>query len=164
MGAMGEHHASSGRKEEWLTPPYLLKLLGKFDLDPCACSGRRPWDTAANHITLPDDGLKKPWQGRVWLNPPYGKKTEEWIARLADHGDGIALIFARTETAFFFESIWDKADAVLFIKGRLTFYHANGCMAIGNAGAPSCLVAYGAHNVQWLLAIEAKLGKVVKLK
>src|SRR5690606_26178062 len=102
--------------------------------------------TAAAHYTILDDGLKQPWHGRVWCNPPYGLEAAKWLDRLADHGDGIALIFARTETVMFFEHVWAKATALLFIRGRLHFHHVNGQRANANSGAPSVLVAYGERN------------------
>ncbi|MEQ9131149.1 MAG: DNA N-6-adenine-methyltransferase [Salinisphaeraceae bacterium] len=146
---MGNHQSSRALKEEWLTPPYVLDALGPFDLDPCA-PVRRPWDMAAEHYTILDDGLSRPWRGRVWLNPPYGDKTDAWLSRLADHGDGIALIFARTETDAFFEQVWARADALLFLRGRLTFHHADGRRANANGGAPSVLIAYGRENADRL--------------
>jgi hypothetical protein len=101
-------------------------------------------------ISLPDDGLADAWEGRVWLNPPYGRDTARWLDRLASHGDGIALIFARTETDMFFEHVWKRAHALLFIRGRLTFCKPCGTPADANGGAPSVLVAYGERNVQCL--------------
>jgi hypothetical protein len=139
------HQRGPMLKDEWLTPPAIIKALGRFDLDPCApvC---RPWDTAERHYTVHDNGLNKPWQGRVWLNPPYGTETGKWLERLGDHGDGIALIFARTETRMFFDHVWSRANAVFFFEGRLHFHHVDGSKAKANAGAPSCLVAYGPSN------------------
>jgi len=146
---MGGHHSSAMLKDEWLTPPELHSALGEFDLDPCS-PVNRPWDTAKNHLTIYDDGLNNPWTGRIWLNPPYGKKTGHWLSKLAEHGNGIALIFARTETEMFVDHVWRKADAILFIHGRLYFHHADGSRAKANAGAPSVLVAYGKNNVEAL--------------
>lgn len=145
MAGMGAHQSAVMLKDERLTPPEIIKALGRFDLDPCApvC---RPWDTAYRHYTIHDNGLNKPWNGRVWLNPPYGSETGKWLKRLVDHGDGIALIFARTETRMFFDHAWNYADAVFFFEGRLHFHHVDGRRAAANAGAPSCLVAYGAAN------------------
>lgn len=140
--SMGGHQSARSMKEEWLTPPELLAKLGPFDLDPCA-PAVRPWAMAAEHYTILEDGLKRPWRGRVWLNPPYNSKAALWLARLADHGDGIALIFARTETSWFFSEVWRKADALLFLEGRLHFHHVDGTRARANSGAPSVLVAYG---------------------
>jgi hypothetical protein len=132
-------------KDEWLTPPSIIKALGTFDLDPCSPINR-PWDTAKNHLTILDDGLSKNWEGRVWCNPPYGRETFKWIDKLAIHGNGIALIFARTETIGFHEHIWNKADSIFFFKGRLKFHHVTGEQG-GSANAPSCLVAFGSNNV-----------------
>lgn len=151
-----------GLNDEWLTPPEILHALGPFDLDPCA-PVNCPWEMAVKHYSIIDMGLMQPWKGRVWLNPPYGLEAAEWLARLAEHGDGIALIFARTETDMFRRYVWEKADGVFFFYGRLFFHHVDGRRAEANAGAPSCLVAYGQKNVE---AIEnSKLsGRLVKLK
>lgn len=149
MSGMGTHQSSKMKNDEWLTPPEIIHALGNFDLDPCA-PVTRPWPMAKNHFTVIDNGLMLPWEGRVWCNPPYGREAEEWLARLAGHGNGIALIFARTETEMFFSQVWNKAHAVFFIKGRLFFHYVDGRKAEANSGAPSCLVAYGADNVQAL--------------
>lgn len=148
-------------KDEWLTPPHVLAALGEFDLDPCA-PVTRPWDTAAEHYTIEDNGLAMPWFGRIWCNPPYGLEAAKWLDRLADHGNGIALIFARTETRMFFDHVWGRADAVLFIEGRLHFHHVDGTRAAANSGAPSCLVAYGQNNVACLH--DSGLGHVAEIR
>lgn len=135
--------------DTWLTPPELIKALGEFDLDPCTPI-EMPWDTAKHRYTPNEDGLKQPWYGRVWLNPPYGKEAGKWLNKLAAHGNGIALIFARTETEMFFNNVWDKAHGILFIKGRLFFHYPDGTKAIANSGAPSVLIAYGSNNVECL--------------
>ncbi len=140
---MGSHQSASMIKDEWLTPPKIIQALGVFDLDPCSpTEQRRPWNTAKKHYDILDDGLSMKWAGRVWCNPPYGSETGKWLKKLADHGNGTALIFARTETKMFFEQVWAKAYALLFLKGRLHFHHINGSRAKANAGAPSVLIAY----------------------
>ena len=146
-GGAGFGHESphQGNTNVWLTPPHIIKALGPFDLDPCAPpDGERPWDTATHHYSERQDGLIQPWFGRVWLNPPYGPNTGRWLARGAQHGNTIALVFARTETAAFFAEVWPKADGMLFIKGRVKFYDSTG-MVGGTAGSPSCLIGYGAE-------------------
>lgn len=144
---MGSHHSARAATEEWLTPPEILRALGPFDLDPCAPIVR-PWPTADRHFTIEDDGLAQPWDGFVWLNPPYGRKTYRWLDKLADHGNGLALIFARTETRGFMATVWERADAMLFLYQRLTFRLPDGTEPENpgggpNAGAPSVLIAYG---------------------
>lgn len=151
LPGMGSHQSARSQKDEWLTPPEIIEALGPFDLDPCA-PVIAPWETAAHNFTIEDDGLNKTWRdfGKVWLNPPYGSETAKWLERLAQHGNGIALIFARTETDCWIREVWGKASGVLFIHGRLYFHHADGKRADANAGAPSALIAYGRNNVETL--------------
>ena len=118
---MKNFNTNTANNDEWLTPPDILRAVGPFDLDPCA-PAVRPWPMAARHYSRPDDGLSLPWIGRVWLNPPYGKETFKWLERLADHRNGLALIFARTETRGFHDQVWTRADAVFFFRGRLAFH------------------------------------------
>lgn len=154
-------HERQQGKDEWLTPPYIIRSLGKFDLDPCA-SLNCPWKTAVNSYTIKDDGLSQQWSGRVWLNPPYGRETYKWMQKLLQHGNGIGLIFARTETKLFFDFIWNDADALLFLKGRIKFCYPNGSSG-DSAGAPSVLVAYGKDNMKSLQTCELN-GKFIQLK
>jgi len=139
---------SAATTHDWLTPPEILAALGPFDMDPCA-SQFQPWETAARHYTIEDDGLARQWHGRVWCNPPYGPHAEKFLKRMAEHGDGIALIFARTETKAFHAYCWNAASAMLFMSGRIKFRLPGGGIA-GPAGAPSVLVAYGRDNQQAL--------------
>ena len=99
---------------------------------------------------MQEDGLSQNWEGRVFLNPPYGQQTGKWLAKLADHGQGTALVFARTETEMFVSQVWKKATALFFIHGRLHFYNPNGIRAKGNSGGPSVLIAYGNQDAERL--------------
>ncbi len=159
---MGSHESHTMLTDEWLTPPEIIKALGPFDLDPCSPI-TRPWDTALKHYSILDMGLLQPWEGRVWMNPPYGQETGRWMERLAAHSNGIALIFARTETEMFRRFVWEKADAVFFFYGRLSFYRVDGTQGKTNSGAPSCLVAYGEDNIKAIEASGLK-GYLVRLQ
>lgn len=161
--AIGSHHSARPVTNEWLTPPEIIKALGTFDLDPCA-SKVRPWPTAATHYTIDDGGLSLPWVGRVWLNPPYSSHAVRWLVKLAEHGNGIALTFARTETSWFFGTVWDNpaASGILFLRGRIHFHYTDGKRAEANAGAPSVLIAYGQDNAR-ILEASGLDGKFIKL-
>lgn len=162
MATTRRHHERQieGATNEWLTPPEIVRALGPFDLDPSSPVDR-PWDTAARHYTRIDDGLSLPWSGRVWLNPPYGPQASRWVRRLAEHGNGIALLFARTDTRMYAESIWDHATGILFVRGRINFRRIDGSKSHGS-GAPSALIAYGLNNY---IALEASgiAGKLIQL-
>ena len=148
-------------KDEWLTPPEIIKACGEFDLDPCSPI-HRPWDTAKRHYHELNDGLMLPWDGRVWCNPPYGKQLGQWLEKCAMHGDCVALTFARTETKAFHQFVWPCADALFFFEGRLQFYHVNGTRG-DTAGAPSVLIAYGSRNADAIKNCGLK-GRFVSLK
>jgi hypothetical protein len=92
-----------------------------------------------------ENGLLKLWNGFVWCNPPYGRSLGVWLDRMALHNNGIALVFARTDTQAFHRHVWPFASLVLFLEGRLTFHRPSGEPAPEghNSGGPSCLIAYG---------------------
>lgn len=148
-GIGGHHLPNRGKTNDWITPPHVLKALGRFDLDPCACIPQ-PWPCARRQYTVVENGLLQKWRGRCYVNPPYGDEAWPFLERLAAHRNGIGLIFGRTETALFNRHVWHEADAILFLAGRLTFHHPSGAKAKGNSGGPSALIAYGADNVEAL--------------
>lgn len=150
---------------EWLTPPALIAALGAFDLDPCDSRLRAelPWKTAARSLTAADDGLSKQWNGRVWLNPPYGYSIHRWMRRMAQHNHGTAFVFARTETSWFFDSVWSVATGVLFLRKRVQFARADGSPSGCDAPSPSVLVAYGKQDFNALK--ESGLdGRLIRLR
>ena len=153
MGSRGMsgHHSPTFKNDEWLTPPEILAALGPFDLDPCA-PAVRPWPMAKRHYTREENGLLMPWEGRVWLNPPYGGPTivGPWLKLMAEHHNGTALIFARTETEAFYRYVWGEASALLFLRGRLHFHYVDGMRCKNNGGGPSVLCAYGERDAERL--------------
>ncbi len=148
-GIGGHTRPNGGATVDWITPKEIIAALGPFDFDPCS-SDTQPWPTATRMLKRADNGLAQLWEGRTWCNPPYGNETGAWLSKLAAHGNGIALIFARTETAMFVDHVWHKATALLFLAGRLYFHLPNGDRASANAGGPSVLVAYGRRNLESL--------------
>ena len=154
--SMSGHQSPRMGSDTWLTPPGWIEALGPFDLDP-ACPPNMPWATARQMLSA--EGLEAIWEGRVWLNPPFGRHAAAWLRKLKNHGNGIALVPARTETAMFYESVWGHAEAVCFVKGRPHFHYPDGRRATFNSGAPICLIAYGTNNRDALY--RANLGIVV---
>ena len=95
---LGSHQTSIGKTQVHITPRWIIEVLGPFDLDPAAADPR-PWDCAVVNYTERDDGLRQPWFGRAFLNPPFDRYVVPlWIRKLARHGCGTALLHARTET------------------------------------------------------------------
>ena len=157
--ALGE---TGVRETRWLTPPSIVEGLGEFDLDPCGAPNHH---LAQRTLLLEngDNGITDRWEGRVWCNPPYGKESVPFLDKLSRHpGGGTALIFARTETRMFFDYVWDRASAVLFIKSRIKFLRADLTEADA-AQAPSVLVAYGDKDAEALRASGIN-GKFIDLR
>lgn len=140
---------------EWYTPPHVFEALDlAFDLDPCAPAGGVPWIPAQRSLSIEDDGLSQAWDGRVWLNPPYGREAAVWVDRLVEHGDGVALVFARTDAAWAQRAL-RAADAVCLVAGRLSFVDGSSQARARkghNAAAASMLLAYGHASAQAVFA------------
>lgn len=130
--------------DEWQTPWEIVHALGEFDLDPCASNANHK---APDFYTKEDDGLALPWHGRVWCNPPYSQPAlYQFCEKMAKHGNGVLLIFARTGNKVWQEVVFPKATAVLFLRKRVRFIDADGQQG-GGAGCDSALVAFGWENV-----------------
>jgi phage N-6-adenine-methyltransferase len=142
---------SEDTRDDWQTPIELVEALGVFDLDPCA-NCEQPMRLARTGYTIADNGLHQPWAGRVWLNPPYGAEARQWVNRLADHGNGIALIPPRVGAKWFHNEVLETFDAILFLKGRIAFISPLTGLPVKGNNADSILVAYGHENVA---ALEA---------
>lgn len=134
--------------DEWYTPKWIIDTLGLFDLDPCS-PAVRPYDTATVHLTKEQDGLRMPWgkteDVRVWLNPPYSRPlVEQFVKKMADHNNGIALLVNRQDNVMWQEVIFPSAASMIFMRHRVKFICPDGRKSEPFFG--SCLVAWGEHN------------------
>jgi hypothetical protein len=134
-----------------LTPLSLIAKLGEFDLDPCAYREHR---TAKRLVVWPEDGLAAEWSGRVWLNPPYSS-PEPWMRKLRSHGNGIALVLASVDTAWFHNEA-SGADGICFIRGRPNFLRTDGSAV--QLMRATILIAFGHLNA--LSLAQSGLGPV----
>lgn len=147
--------------DEWYTPPAIISALGAFDLDPCA-----PviplYRTATVMYDKNSDGLSKEWFGRIWLNPPYSRPLiSQFIKKMADHNNGIALLFNRCDNVMFHDIIFPSAAAMKFLRKRIRFYRPDGTQG-GSPGCGSVLIAWGKRNAE--IIRDCKLeGKYVNL-
>lgn len=151
-GCFGESRQAPRHKSvEWYTPQWVFDALAiRFDLDPCSPHDFESFVPAAKKLTVFDDGLSSAWSGKVFLNPPYGRDTVRWMDRMCAHGDGIALVFSRTDAGWFQRAL-ASADAVLFVRGRISFVAGieNSHKKAG-AGAGTAMFAWSRECVQAL--------------
>jgi len=151
-GMFSEVQVSSKKKSvEWYTPEWIFQELKlQFDLDPCSPHDMESFVPAANKYTIYDNGLLKPWFGQVWLNPPYGRDTGTWMDRMIAHGQGLALLFSRTD-AKWCQSAMKASDAVLFMSGRIAFVPGlENQHKKSRAGAGTVIFAFGEESAEAL--------------
>lgn len=136
MGIGNHEKPNRGSTDIWLTPLSIIKGLGEFDLDPCGWRGHK----TAKH-SFYERGLNQKWFGRVWLNPPYSE-VKDWLNCLFEHGNGIALVFARLDTKWA-QSILPLSDSVFFPEGRIKFLKEDFSYPKYTSGAPSMFLSFG---------------------
>lgn len=113
----------SSATDDWATPQAFFDALNKefkFTLDPCASKSNAK---CKKFFSEKENGLLQSWKGeRVFMNPPYGRVIGDWVKKAATGGArvSVCLLPARTDTRWFHEYIYNKAE-VRFIKGRLKF-------------------------------------------
>ena len=131
----------SSKSNEYATPQDFFDEINKefhFTLDPCATHENAK---CSKYYTINDNGLTKDWSGEiVFVNPPYGKDIFYWVRKCNhEHNKNgttiVMLIPARTDTAYFHDYIYHKAE-LRFIRGRLKFGGNN------SAPFPSMLVIF----------------------
>jgi hypothetical protein len=84
---------------EWYTPYKYIRaareVMGGIDLDPASCAAANQTVKAERYYTEQENGLSKPWYGRVWLNPPYGTTGIHDFKRGVHTGDSNIKLFTR---------------------------------------------------------------------
>lgn len=147
-----------------LTPKKYIEALGTFDLDPATPVGPMPWETATKRLTPVEDGLATPWskQDFVWLNPPFGRGIDKWLAKLDAHGHGFALVPDNTDTAWFQDHIGHGKSVRLVFnpRSRIKFCNQQGKQHAQGLPGGIAVVAYGEEAERRLLK-AVKDGKLV---
>ena len=131
----------SSKSNEWSTPQYFFDELNtryNFTCDLAATAENTKCDLFLS------DSLVADWNkipGWLWLNPPYGRELGAWVEKAyRENTLGakiVMLIPARTDTKYWHEYIFNKAE-VVFLKGRLKFGDRE-----NSAPFPSALIIYG---------------------
>lgn len=132
--------------DDYWTPKWLFDALGiEFDLD-VACPPEGPPHTPATRwFTQETNGLAQPWEGRVWMNPPFSS-TNDWAYRFMEHKNGICLVpMGKTK---WFARLWDDADAVMPLPPNMKFEQGGIFIATMLAAyTPECVAALQRSNL-----------------
>jgi phage N-6-adenine-methyltransferase len=169
-GKATPHVLHNSGNDEWGTPREYVeaarKVLGRIDLDPATSPLAQETVRAARFYTKADDGLTKPWRGRVWLNPPYSSGlVEPFMAKLCQHVEAGEVTAAVTLTNNCTETKWFRPAAALaraacFPDGRVKFLNEKGqptgaplqgqaCLYFG-PDVQAFLDCFGAFGLCWV--------------
>ena len=116
----------SSKSNEWATPQDFYDELNAefgFTLDPCSTETNYKCE---KHYTIAEDGLSKDWSADVvFMNPPYGGNTGDWIKKaLTESKKGstvVCLIVSSTDRSYWHDYIFPYAAQIRFVRGRLKF-------------------------------------------
>lgn len=129
---------TSSESNEWYTPAQYVyaarELMRGIDVDPASNATANQIIKALTYYDIESNGLDKPWYGRVWLNPPYGRDNggsnqEVWSHRLLEQykagitKEAVLLVNANTE-AKWFQPFYDYL--ICFTNHRIKFYSTDG--------------------------------------
>jgi hypothetical protein len=125
------HVGQNTGDNEWYTPKKIVEaarlVMGGIDLDP-ATSNEAQKIVQANEFYTSQTGhaLTSPWQGRVFLNPPYAQPLcSQFITKLiSEKGVTQAVVLVNNAT----ETQWGQAllqwcNVACFPTGRVKFWH-----------------------------------------
>lgn len=163
------HHRST--TNEWYTPVEYVnaarEVMAGITLDPASCEYANKIVRAAMFYDIDTNGLLQPWEGSVFLNPPYGlddngdSNVATWVAKLISEFNGgkvkeaILLVNATPERKWF-QPLWQYP--VCFTDHRIQFYNANGQSNQPTQG--NAFVYLGPHKLTFA-AVFADFGTVV---
>jgi len=146
------HWESSGKSNEWYTPPYVFDALGvEYTLD-VAHPRCKTFSPCRNYYSC--KSLSRHWYGFVWMNAPFEKRNGlvPWLDKFFEHGYGIALTPDRTSVDWW-QDAENRCDALFHVKGKIKFIDQ-----FGNEGkSPSngtTLFACGSKGVEALITAQ----------
>jgi hypothetical protein len=153
----------TSESEEWYTPLAILEAVyeiyeNNLQTDPCSPVDN-PQTKADVHYTVEDDGLKQIWNGKVFMNPPYGNVIGDWVSKAIDEylnggaTEVIILVPARTDTTWFQSLVSYPWCAV---KGRLKFSESK-----NSAPFPSAIFYLG-ENVKGFFENFEQFGPIFR--
>ena len=137
------HWESSGKSSDWYTPQFIFDALGcTFDLD---VAGARPSASSVPaRETFTERSLEREWPADAfaWMNAPFGGRNglEPWLDKFFAHGNGIALTPDRT-SAPWWQAAARKADAILFIDGKVRFLRPDGSEGVSPSNGTTLFAA-----------------------
>jgi hypothetical protein len=121
---------------EFYTPVSIVELLRRaagvqrFDLDPASCEEANSANVrAVRFFSMEDKGLELPWNGNVFVNPPYrnsaGSVIGEWIQKAmkeydAGRSQSVIMLLRSAVNSKHFQPVLDRGTAC-YLTSRIRF-------------------------------------------
>jgi hypothetical protein len=151
IAAQVAYHKSES--DEWYTPGEIVEsaraVLGEIDLDPASCPKANAMVRARSFYSREVCGLKNPWSGRVWMNPPYGNSAPLFAEKLireyvsGNVPEAVALFNANAMTSLWFAPIYEHASSLMVTRGRLQFSAGDPEQSFSSPSTGSVIVYLG---------------------
>jgi len=131
---MIRHNGTPIPSDSWLTPPWVLDLVGDC-FDPC------PFNPDFDAVE-DADGLRIPWEKRTFVNPPYSD-VKPWVLKaIREHerGNTVIMLLKHDTSTKWYQMLHSAGAYFLPIQGRLLFRSAVDSESKMRASFPSVLV------------------------
>jgi hypothetical protein len=111
--------------DDCYTPKWIFdKLDIEFDLDVASSNSPAITVPAKRKYTIDDNGLELPWEGKVWMNPPFSKITP-WINKWLEHGNGICLV-PLSSNGKWVNQLWESQARAAYLPSNMAFVSPTG--------------------------------------
>ena len=153
--------------EFWTPAKYVdsaRSVMGEFDLDPASALRANDTVQAKTFYTKEDNGLEQPWEGRVWLNPPYAGLAGPFLEKLMTERqtgnvtEAIILLPLRCADSNWFTPVWDLT--ICITDHRIAFMRPDGISKSGNITG-SVFAYFGPNRSEFIREFK-KFGVVVE--
>ncbi|MEQ8927930.1 MAG: DNA N-6-adenine-methyltransferase, partial [Fulvivirga sp.] len=155
--------------DAWFTPKVYTdmarEVMGEIDLDPFSNAYANQRIKAKRYFDSESDAFRQTWfkkQGRVFMNPPYGRKIVDAAVELflsnwnsKKISQGIVLVNNATETRWF-QALLHESAALCLPHHRIAFENDDGKNISGNTRGQAFL--YYGENTSRFSDIFSQIG------
>jgi len=161
------HPLHLSESNEWNTPPQYISMVrevfgGTIDLDPASNAIAQQWISAISYYTIADNGLNFSWEGKIWLNPPYGIEIPRFIDKLlAEYHNGNieeAIVLVRPSISSAWYHLLVEKFAHCQVRKRIRFIRPDGTES--KAPAHGNVFFYLGTNLEGFYCVFSKIGTV----
>ena len=156
----------SSARQDWYTPKIYMdavhEVMGGIDLDPASCMDANNVVQATKFYSETDDGLSQAWEGRVFLNPPYGKGGPPFVEKLYNSigssvPEAIVLLNSRATETDWFQPCFQ--GVLCFTDHRIDF---NSPEEKKNSSTHGSVFVYFGKNKKKFAEVFSKFGNVTR--